>query len=116
MILLESRCGTRARARRVTDGARFKISQFLTTAKMTRFAFSIGCPLTAQTFTIAAKNSSLTVLKTLKNLGCVRSYKVSRRLAMREDLYNLRRESLPPNNTRAYAKIYFSEILAIENA
>ena len=77
-------------ANRSTDDARLKISDFLTTAKMTRFAVSIGCPLTAKTFEMAAKHSSLSVLKTLRRFGCVRSYKVSRRLATREDVRVLR--------------------------
>ena len=76
--------------KRTTHDTRLKISDFLTTAKMTRFAVSIGCTLTAKTFEMAAKHSSLSVLKTLRRLGCVRSYKVSRRLVVREDVRVLR--------------------------
>ena len=77
-------------AKRSTNDARLKISDFLVTAKMFCFAVSIGCPLTAKTFEMAAKYSSMSVLKTLRRLGCVRSYKVSRRLAMRENIRVLR--------------------------
>ena len=77
---------TCVRARLITNHDVLKVSNFMITPKMTRFAVSNGCPLSAKTFELAAKHSSLSVLKTLKKLGCVRSSRVSRRLVFRGKL------------------------------
>lgn len=70
--------------RRTVAKPRFKVTDFLRSSRRLRWAVKhLGMPLTSTTFALAAKTSSLYVLRTLRNMRCAHDSRVCTNLARR---------------------------------